>query len=408
MATFRLYRDDPYLLEFEASVTARREHQGRPAVVLDQTAFYAESGGQPWDTGTLSGVPVVAVIEDASDVLHVLGAPLGGDRVVGVVDAARRHDHRQQHHGQHLLSRAFVDVAHAQTVSFHLGAEITTIDLDREVTAEQIAAAEALTNDVIWSARPVSMRTVSRQEAAAAGVMVPPEAGDAVRLVEARGFDLQACGGTHPRNTSEVGLVFVSGKEKYKGGTRVRFLCGLRALAAAHQDRTVLDRLGALFSAPLLDLPDAATRTLAQVGELTRRNRDLQERAIAAEAQGLFAQAATAEPGTPTASSPGGPRVIVAVQDQWPPADLRTLAQALVALGPCVALLGSRGDKAYVTLAQSEGLGHDLPAMLQETLGQLGGKGGGRGNLVQGAGERTSALAPALAALAARLRPASA
>ncbi len=403
MTTVRLYRDDPYLLEFEATVTARHEHQGRPAVVLDRTAFYAESGGQPWDTGALSGVPVVAVIEDASDVLHVLGAPLAADRVVGVVDAARRQDHRQQHHGQHLLSRAFVDLAQAQTISFHLGEDITTIDLDREVTAEQIAAAEARTNEVIWSARPVSVRTVSRQNAAAAGVMVPPEAGDAVRLVEAQGFDLQACGGTHPRNTSEVGLVFVSGKEKYKGGTRIRFLCGQRAVAAAHQDRVVLDRLAVLFSAPLLDLPDAASRTLAQVGELTRRTRDLHERAIAAEAQRLFAEAATRR-----AHSGDGPPLIVAVQDQWPPADLRILAQALVALGPCVALLGSRGDKAYVTLAQSDGLSHDLPAMLQEALGQLGGKGGGRGNLVQGAGERTEALAPYLEALAARLRAASA
>jgi len=403
MTTVRLYGDDPYLLEFEASVTARREHQGRPAVVLDRTAFYAESGGQPWDTGALSGVPVVAVIEDAGEVLHVLGAPLAADRVVGLVNAARRHDHRQQHHGQHLLSRAFVEVAQAQTVSFHLGADITTIDLNLEVTADQIGAAEARANEVIWSARPVNVRTLSRQEAVAAGVTVPPEAGDAVRLVEAQGFDLQACGGTHPRNTSEVGLVFVSGKEKYKGGTRIRFLCGQRAIAAAHQDRMVLDRLAALFSAPVLDLPEAAGRTLAQVAELTRRARDLHERAMATEARRLFAEAATRP-----ASSADGPRVIVLVQDQWPPADLRILAQALVSLGPCVALLGSRADKAYVTLAQSDGLGHDLAAMLQDALGQLGGKGGGRGNLVQGAGDRMEGLSPCLQALAAKLLAATA
>jgi alanyl-tRNA synthetase len=394
--TVRLYRNDPYLLEFEAAITARREHGGRPAVILDQTAFYAESGGQPSDTGSLSGVPVVAVLEYGGGILHVLSGPLAGDRVVGVVDAARRQDHRQQHHGQHLLSRAFLDLAQAKTVSFHLGADITTIDLDREVTAEQLAAAEARTNEVVWSARPVSVRTVSRDEAAAAGVTVPPEAGDAVRLVEAEGFDLQACGGTHPRNTSEVGLVLVTGRERYKGGTRIRFLCGDRAVASAHQDRAVLERLGALFSAPPAELPEAASRALTQVAELTRRARDLQEKAISAEARRLFTEAGR-----------GTPLVVAAVYDQWPPADLRTLAQALVALGPCVALLGSRADKAYMALAQSDGLGNDLPGLLQEGLREIGGKGGGRGNLVQGAGDRLDSLAPALEALAARVRPES-
>jgi alanyl-tRNA synthetase len=393
LVTTRLYRDDPYLLQFEAAVTARREHQGRPAVVLDRTAFYAESGGQPSDTGSLSGVPVVAVLEHEGGILHVLSAPLADDRVVGVVDPARRQDHRQQHHGQHLLSRAFQDLARAQTVSFHLGADVTTIDLDREVTAEQAAAAEARTNEVIWSARPVRVRTVSREEATAAGVSVPPEAGDLVRLVEATGFDLQACGGTHPRNTSEVGLVLVTGTERYKGGSRIRFLCGHRAVASAHQDRRLVDRLGALFSAPPLELPEAAGRTLAQVAELTRRLRDLQEKSIAAEARRLFSE-----------SGQGAPLVVAAVYDQWPPADLRALALALVALGPCIAFLGSRSERAYLTLAQSDGLGHDLAGLLQEALRTIGGKGGGRGNLVQGAGDRIDALAPTLEALAARVR----
>ena len=239
----------------------------------------------------------------------------------------------------------------------------------------------------------MSVRTVSREAAEALGVTVPAEAGDAVRLVEALGFDRQACGGTHPRNTSEVGLVVVTGREKYKGGTRVRFLCGHRAVAAFGHDRGILDRLGALFSTPPAELPDAAGRALTQVAELTRRNRDLQEQALAAEARRLFME-----------SGPSSPALVVATYDQWPAADLRTLALALVSLGPCVALLGSRADRAYVTLAQSEGLRHDLPALLQQALRELGGKGGGRGNVVQGAGDRLDALAPVLEKLAAKVR----
>jgi alanyl-tRNA synthetase len=107
--TVLLYRDDPYLLEFDARVVERREHRGRPAVVLDRTAFYAESGGQPWDTGTLGGARVVEVQHDGGRVVHVVEALPAADAVHGVVDAVRRRDHLQQHHGQHLLSRAFFD-----------------------------------------------------------------------------------------------------------------------------------------------------------------------------------------------------------------------------------------------------------------------------------------------------------
>src|SRR6185295_6541859 len=126
----------PYLIDFDARVVGRREHEGRPAVVLDRTAFYAESGGQPWDLGTLGTASVLAVVDAGDAILHVLDTPLEeGTAVHGRVDAERRRDHRQQHHGQHLLSRAFVDVAQARTLSFHLGAEVSSIDLDREVGA---------------------------------------------------------------------------------------------------------------------------------------------------------------------------------------------------------------------------------------------------------------------------------
>src|SRR5947207_11825657 len=154
--TERLFRDDPYLLEFEARVVARREHEGRPAVVLDRTAFYAESGGQPWDLGRLGPASVLAVIEAEGDaILHVLDRPLAeGEAVHGRVDGERRRDHRQQHHGQHLLSRAFVEMASAsRTTSFHLGAQESTIDVAGEVDERTVRAAERRANEIVWEAR---------------------------------------------------------------------------------------------------------------------------------------------------------------------------------------------------------------------------------------------------------------
>ncbi|MFN8096195.1 MAG: alanyl-tRNA editing protein [Vicinamibacteria bacterium] len=257
--TIRLFLDDPELLEFDAVVRSRTEHEGRPAVVLDRTAFYAESGGQPWDTGALGDARVVAVVESGGDVLHVLDCPLGDDRVHGRVDADRRRDHVQQHHGQHLLSRAFVETARAGTVAFHLGAEVTTIDLDRPVTAEQARAAERRANEVVWEARPVTITTIAAAEAKAQGLEAPAGV-ERVRVVDADGWDRQPCGGTHPRSTAGVGVVLVVGLERYKGGTRVSFVCGHRALAAMARRGDVIERLVGTLSAPIDELPAAAQK----------------------------------------------------------------------------------------------------------------------------------------------------
>jgi len=258
--TERLHRGDPYLLEFDAAVLARREHEGRPALVLDRTAFYAESGGQPWDTGMLGAARVLAVIEDGPDVLHVLDRPVAEDRVQGSVDAERRRDHMQQHHGQHLLSKAFVDLAQAATVAFHLGSGDTTIDLDRFVAEEPARAAERLANDVVWQARPVRVSTLTAPEARASGVEPPEGVLADIRVVEAEGFDRQPCGGTHPRTTAEVGVVVITSLERYKGGTRVHFVCGSRALAAFARRERVLADLVSTLSAPLGELPAVARK----------------------------------------------------------------------------------------------------------------------------------------------------
>jgi len=391
--TERLHRADPYLLEFDATVVVRREHEGRPVVVLDRTAFYAESGGQPWDTGVLGDARVLAVIEDGPDALHVLDQPLAGDRVHGRVDAERRRDHMQQHHGQHLLSKAFVDVAQAGTVAFHLGSEVTTIDLDRFLGEVAARAAERLANDVVWQARPVRVASLTAAEARAAGLEPPVGVETDIRVVEAEGFDRQPCGGTHPRSTAEVGVVVITALERYKSGTRVHFVCGGRALDAFTRRLKVLDQLVSTLSAPLDELAAAAQKTKDELAASERRARALLERALEGEARRLLGEAR----GDGPAPTPSSPAVVVACFDGWPAEDLRVLATRLVALQPAVALLGSRGDKAHLVFAQSEGLPHDVPALLKGAVEHLGGRGGGRGNLAQGGGDRVERLDQALA-----------
>jgi alanyl-tRNA synthetase len=400
--TERLHRQDPYRLEFEARVLSRRSHDGRPAVVLDRTAFYGESGGQPWDTGTLGAARVLAVIENGDEVLHVLDRELADDAVAGRVDGERRHDHMQQHHGQHLLSRAFVEAAGAATVSFHLGGEDTTIDLDRFVGPEQAAAAERLANQVIWQARPVQVSSLTAAEARAQGLEPPEGVVTDIRVVEARGFDRQPCGGTHPRTTAEVGVVLLTALERYKGGTRVHFVCGSRALAAFATRTRVLDELVAALSAPLGELPAAARKLKDDLAAVERRARGLLERALEGDARRLLAQALEGREPATLAS----PAVVAAILEGWTAEELRGLAQRIVALAPAVALLASRSEKAHLVFAQSEGLANDVPALLGAAVDHIGGRGGGRGNLAQGGGERVDRLEEALArAQAALARP---
>lgn len=392
--TVLLYRDDPYLLEFDARVVERRELRGRPAVVLDRTAFYAESGGQPWDTGRLGTARVLEVQHDGGRVVHVLDQQPAGDEVHGVVDGARRRDHLQQHHGQHLLSRAFVDTCGAATVSFHLGADLCSVDLDRAVTDAQVRVAEARANSVVAEARPVAVTNVDRAAATALGVRVPDEAGDRVRLVDAEGFDRQACSGTHPRRTSEVGVVLVLGSERYKGGVRVRFVCGDRALAAVHARTAVLDALGQSLSVAWTDLPEAVARVADERAALARRVEELAARALSAEAAEMLATHAEA------------PAVVVQVFDARDAAELRGLAERIVAARPAVALLAVRGAKVQLVFARSKELSFDVAAALKATLAPAGGRGGGRPELAQGGCERLDDLETVLQRLAADVRAA--
>ena len=389
-----LYRDDPYLLEFEAAIVARRTHDGRPAVVLDRTAFYAESGGQPWDTGTLGDSRVVAVHHVGDEVVHVVDRAPAADRVQGRVDADRRRDHMQQHHGQHLLSRALADVAQAPTVSFHLGEAVSTIDVTGDVSPALVQAAERRANEAIWRGHPVSVRTMTRAEAGAAGVRVPDEAGDSVRVVDAEGFDRQACGGTHPRATSEVGVVVVLGHERYKGGTRVRFVCGERAVDALHRRQSIVDELAAALSAAPEAIVDAVRRLRETSAETEKRMRALQAQALEGEARRLVALA-----------PPGDPAIVSAALDGYAPADLRTLAGFVVAQKPSVALIGSRHEgRAHRVCARSSGRAEDVAALLKDALALIGGRGGGRGDVVQGGGDRVDALDEAIRKAAAAVR----
>lgn len=384
MMTERLYYTDSYQTRFTAQVVERLTWDGHPAVVLDRTAFYPTSGGQPSDRGRLGGINVLGAEMRESDgaIVHILEAPLSEDEVTGEIDWPRRFDHMQQHTGQHLLSAACEQLLDADTVSFHLGAEVSTIDLNvPRLAREALEAMEERVNRVIWENRPVRACFVRPEEVAALPLRRPPQVEGPIRLVEVAGdeegrpFDLNPCGGTHVARTGEIGLLKVL-RLDYRGPeTRVEFVCGGRALRDYRLKNETVLSLAAALTVGYRELPEAVGRLQEEARAARRKARSLRERLVEVEAARL----------TETAVSVGPLRVAWAVEENWDPADLRALAQKVAAHPDTVALVASvGGERVHLCVACAEGVPADATALLRAVAEPLGGKGGGQARFAQG------------------------
>jgi alanyl-tRNA synthetase len=372
--TERLYYRDSFLREFDALVISCEKDGERWRIVLDRTAFYPTSGGQPYDTGKLGDVPVIEVADAEHKVVHYASAAIPVGPVHGVIDWSRRIDHMQQHTGQHLLSAAFIELFGLQTVSFHLGKEISTIDLDTSAAkAELLEKVERRVNEVILEDKPVVIRFGTAEELAEAGIRKKVEREGILRAIEVEGFDRQPCGGTHLERTGQAGLLLIRKLERRRDQCRVEFVCGFRALAAARGDFSTLTQAASLLSCGLNEVPAVLGKLIeerrVQHGAVKRLEARLGEH----EARELLALKAGAE----------GLRVIASVLDEATPAYLGLLAAKLVAEANVVALLASRAS-GHVVFAQTKGLAHDMGALLRDTLKQFDGKGGGAKDFAQG------------------------
>ncbi len=375
--TPRLYYTDPYLTAFDATVTEVTEHEGSPAVVLDRTAFYPTSGGQPFDTGRLGEANVLSVVErDDRAVLHVLDRPLPSGPVHGTVDWVRRFDHMQQHTGQHLLSAAFDRLLHIRTESVHFGASTATLDLARVVSAREIDLAEDEANRIIWDNRPVAIRFADAAEAAALSLRKESSREGELRLIDIEGFDVSACGGTHVARTGAVGVVAVTASEKFRGGSRIEFVCGGRALRTFRVQRDAIAASVRLVSALPGELPAGIERLQTETKDVRRQLKEARSRLAGFEADALAAQATRRD----------GVALVVACLDGWDPAGLKTIASAIAARPDHVAILFGTPAPAAAVIARAAGAPFDCAAALARLVDAFGGKGGGRPDLAQGGG----------------------
>ncbi len=375
----RSYYTDSYTTQFSATVTDTHHDEQGCVVTLDRTYFYPTSGGQPFDTGVIDGIPVLDVMVRKEDgaILHVLDSAPKAKEVTAVVNWQRRFDHMQQHTGQHILSQAFIRTANAQTIGFHLSDETVTIDLDCETVDEAtIDAAEKLANQIVWQNHPVVVRWATLQEAQSLPLRkIPANGGEKLRLVDILDFDLTACGGTHVARTGEVGLIKIIKKESRNKKARILFCCGQRALAHHRLLNEIVHQLSTQLTTGATDLTASIARMQENDKESRRHVKRLQGQLDEFEAHRLFDEGQKLDDVT---------LVIHVFENDAGRA--RGIASRLSKMGRTVALLASTGERCHLIFSRSADTPGDMKDLLQIALEQMGsGSGGGNESFAQGA-----------------------
>ncbi len=366
MRTRKLYYEDTDRFECEAAVLDRTEWKGRPAVVLDRAVFYPEGGGQPCDRGTVGGVEVVDVQEREGAILHVLAAPLpdGAGQVTCRVDPDRRRDHMEQHTGQHLLSSRVLKLSGGATVSFHLGQEYSTIDVDLpELSRETADRIEDEIARIIREVHPVVIHECPPENVSDFPLRRPPPPGEeALRIVDLDGLDYSACCGTHLSNTGRIGALRILRTEKYKGMTRIYFVAGERARRDARRTAALAREAARLLGCSEDEAPDRISRTLERIKDLEVRLAAARSERAAAEAEGFLRAA------------PASGLLVLPVSDRTYDEVLESV-KAVVGLSGRPAAAASRTDLRAVVAAPDASF--RLGDRLKPLLGETGGKGGG-------------------------------
>ena len=369
--TERLYYADSYLRSFRAQVVEAAA--GGLTVYLDRTAFYPASGGQPADTGSIAGSVVLEVVDEGARIAHRLSAPLAAGEADCAIDWERRFDHMQQHSGQHLLSAVFEQLFALHTVSFHLGADSATIDLEGgTVEPRAVLEAERRANAVVFENRALAVEF--EDAAAASGLRKPSDREGTLRIVSITGLDRSACGGTHVRSTGEIGTILIRKIEKVRETTRIEFVCGGRAVRRARADFEALTAAAQLFSVSLDDLPAVAAAHLDSGRAADKARRKLELELAAFQGRELYA-----------ATAPGGDglRRHTRRLERGGLEELRALAQSFTGL-PKSVFVAALNDPPSVLLAASADSGIDAGKVLKAALAGAGGRGGGSARIAQG------------------------
>lgn len=381
--TERLYYTEK--TECEAKVLSLRNAERGYEVLLDRTVIFPEGGGQLSDTGFIGEARVLHASEDGDDIWHLTDKPVDEGRTVRVaVDTQERFDHSQQHTGEHILSGLAKKMYGALNVGFHMAKDYVTIDLDKALTQEELEELEREANRAVQKCIPVTSRIVSEEELSSIPLRKRAEGlkGE-IRIIEIADVDSCTCCGTHCLSSAQVGVVKITAFAKYKGGVRLWFACGMRAVEDYQKKQRITDALAKRFSVKTEDIPDSIERREQELNEVRRELKSRTAKVVEY----------TAKEALMKAESIGGIKLIIYQSEEFNQSELKLLSDNLISAGKCIALLfGTKGENIAYCIACSDGIKHSMRDICDAVNALLNGKGGGRPNFCQGSAPKKSGL----------------
>ncbi len=363
----KLYEQNAFLSHFSSVVESCTQSKKGWDVILNQTAFYPEGGGQPYDLGVLGGANVLEVHERDGRVVHTCDAPLeAGASVKGEIDWARRFDLMQHHSGEHIVSGIAHSMWGCDNVGFHMGADVITIDLNTLIDEAQLRQLEDAANRYIWEDHPIVITLPSQKELEQLEYRSKKALTGQVRIVSFPGADTCACCGTHVLSSGQVGLVKLLSVQKFRDGVRIELVCGCRAMkylsATLEQNRQVSN----LLSAKPMETATAVGRLMEENAALKSRILTMEDDQFAALAQDF-----------------AGAGNVLLFQDGLTPDGLRRLCDKVLQEcgGRCACFSGDDASGYKYAVGEKDG---DLRALVKEMNQSLNGRGGGKPNFAQG------------------------
>ena len=366
--TERLFDQDSYLKEFQATVLSSEKEGDRWLVVLDRTAFFPEGGGQSGDCGVLGTIDVTGTIEKDGIIYHLVKEPLQvGQAVEGKIDFSARFDKMQQHTGEHIVSGIVNALYGYHNVGFHLGDEVTTFDFDGELSKEQVLDLENRVNEVVFANVPVVVSYPKREELSTLEYRSKIEIEGQVRLVEIEGVDICACCAPHVKKTGEVGIVKIISCERHRGGCRLTILCGKRALKEYQRKQEISGKISAALSAKPEQIDEAVERLKEQNQQLREQLNQVQTKYLQEKLQGITKETTC----------------VCIFEENLDSIAVRNFVNAAMEKcdGICGAFLGNDEQGYHYILGSRSQDVRDAAKKLNESFN---GKGGGKPQMVQG------------------------
>ncbi len=378
MSTQKLYYFDSYLTEFQANIIETLPYQDKYAIIMDETYFYPESGGQPSDIGTINNVRISYVIEKDNKILHIADNKLGLGTASCKIDWDTRFYNMQQHSGQHILSACFYKLYQGESSSFHIGKDTVTIEIDIEsFDASMAEHIEEMANCMIYNNHLVSTDIIDKDKLTLLPLRKQPKVTSNIRIVDIEGCDCSPCGGTHVKATGEIGIIKIKRWEKLKNSYKFEFICGRSALKDYSYKNAVINKLGTYLSTSEQDIEKAFLKFTEDYKGLQKQVSQLRNELVSYDAHSLMEHSIEI----------GDLKVISKVFENRDFNEIKLIAQIIVSDASHIALLATSNEASQLIFTRSDNTEIDMNKLLKSILPKINGKGGGSSKAAQGGGK---------------------